>query len=44
MDAELPEQVLLENELVEVKKQLQSLGPNINHMAVDEFEGAKERY
>lgn len=44
MDVELPEQVLLENELVEVKKQLQSLGPNINHMAVDEFEGAKERY
>ncbi|MGN0905645.1 MAG: chromosome segregation SMC family protein [Bullifex sp.] len=44
MDAELPEQVLLENELVEVKKQLQALGPNINHMAVDEFEGAKERY
>ena len=44
MDAELPEQVLLENELLEVKKQLQSLGPNINHMAVDEFEGAKERY
>ncbi len=44
MEAELPEQVLLENELVEVKKQLQALGPNINHMAVDEFEGAKERY
>ena len=44
MSLELGEQVLLENELVEVKKQLQALGPNINHMAVDEFEGAKERY
>ena len=44
MDAELGEQVLLENELAEIKKQLQTLGPNINHMAVDEFEGAKERY
>lgn len=44
MDAELGEQVLLENELTEIKKQLQTLGPNINHMAVDEFEGAKERY
>lgn len=44
MNAELGEQVLLENELVEIKKQLQALGPNINHMAVDEFEGAKERY
>lgn len=44
MSQDLGEQVLLENELVEVKKQLQALGPNINHMAVDEFEGAKERY
>ncbi|MCR5732031.1 MAG: AAA family ATPase [Sphaerochaetaceae bacterium] len=42
--ADLPEQVLLENELAEVRKQIQALGPNINHMAVDDFKEAKERY
>lgn len=41
---ELPEQILVENELKEVKKQLQALGPNINHMAEDDFKETKERY
>ena len=41
---ELPEQVLLENELTEIRKQIQALGPNINHMAVDDFEEAKKQY
>lgn len=43
-EGELPDQVLVENELSEVRKQLQALGPNINHMAVDDFKEAKERY
>ncbi len=41
---DLPEHVLLENELTEVRKQIQALGPNINHMAVDDFEEAKKQY
>lgn len=41
---DLPEQVLVENELAEVKKQIAALGPNINHMAVDDFKEAQERY
>lgn len=41
---DLPEQVLLENELTEIRKQIQALGPNINHMAVDDFEEAKKQY
>ena len=43
-DENLPEQVLVENELNEVRRQIASLGPNINHMAVDDFKEAEERY
>lgn len=43
-ETELPDQVLLENELSEIRKQIQALGPNINHMAVDDFKEAKDRY
>ncbi len=41
---ELPEQIFVENELKEVKKQLATIGPNINHMAEDDFKETKERY
>ncbi len=41
---DLPEQVLVENELAEVRKKIAALGPNINHMAVDDFKEAEERY
>ena len=41
---ELPDQKLVENELAEVRSQIAALGPNINHMAVDDFKEAKERY
>jgi Chromosome segregation ATPases len=41
---DLPEQILVENELKEIKKQLDSIGPNINHMAEDDFKETKERY
>ena len=43
-DENLPEQVLVENELNEVRRQIAALGPNINHMAVDDFKEAEERY
>lgn len=41
---DLPEQILLENELNEVRGQIKALGTNINHMAVDDFEEAKKQY
>lgn len=41
---ELPEQIFVENELKEIRKQLQEIGPNINHMAEDDFKATKERY
>lgn len=44
LEGELPEQVLIENELAEVQKQIATLGPNINHMAEDDFKVAKEHY
>ena len=41
---DLPDQTLVENELGEVRRQIAALGPNINHMAVDDFKEAQERY
>lgn len=41
---DLPDQKLVENELEEVRKKIAALGPNINHMAVDDFKEAEERY
>jgi len=38
------EPMLLRNELEEKRKELAALGPNINHMAVDDFKEAEERY
>ena len=41
---DLPDERLVQNELDEVRKQIAALGPNINHMAVDDFKEAEERY
>lgn len=41
---EIPEQVFVENELQEVRKKITALGPNINHMAEDDFKEAKSQY
>ena len=41
---DLPEEVLIRNELDEVRKQIASLGPNINHMAIDDFKEVEEQY
>ena len=42
--SDLPEEVLIKNELDEVRKQIAALGPNINHMAIDDFKEVEEQY